>query len=131
MPSIAHLLRQSAVVSRASRAIVNGQVVETMAVVATVPCRITSPGRGAFALHAASEQAPRPRLAYFPPGTDIRPHDTVTVNAGVYRVTDAEPQPDAVYLAVSLERLNWLPGGQNVAAVNYLAPGYLAEGYVE
>jgi hypothetical protein len=105
MPSISHLLRQLAVVSRASRSIVNGQVVETMAVVGTVACRLTSPRGANLATYAASEQPTRLRLLYLEPGADVRVNDDVTVNSATYRTIDVEDQPDQAYRMATLRAL--------------------------
>lgn len=106
MRSIGHILQHTATVSRATRSIVNSQVVDQMQVVASgVPCRLTSPSRGGIVIHGGAEQPPRPRLCYFEPTADIRRDDRITVGGTSYRVLDAEDQPDGIYRACSLEVL--------------------------
>lgn len=94
--------------SRATRAIVDGQVVDDIQVIASgVPCRLTSPNSliGNRQLYGLSEKSARPRVCYFEPGYDVRKDDRLLVNDGNYRVLDAEDHPDGIYRSTSLEIL--------------------------
>lgn len=105
---VAHLLTHRCSISRATRTVVDAQVIQAAAVVATnVPCRVSSPRATGVAgqVYAGAELARRPKTIYFNPTQDVRRDDDLIINGASYRVLDVDQQLDGAYLMASAELL--------------------------